>query len=230
MAIRILGICATPVKGETNTEILLKATLDAAKAEGNDVETQVIRLADLDIKSGCTHCNWCLSNQTEDKFCAIGDGMNSVVYHRIIEADALVLATPVYIGRMSWLLTAMIDRLRALSEGRYYGERGPFGGIMVDKVVAGCSVAWMRHGGVETALLNILITAAMYNWIPVTAGMGFGVGGVSAAPLGETKAVRNDKYAMTSAKKVGTALARMTRIIKAGKEMLRRSPAYVGLK
>ncbi|MFH1640253.1 MAG: flavodoxin family protein [Chloroflexota bacterium] len=230
MVVRILGICATPLKGETNTEILLQATLDAARSEGKDVATEVIRLADLNIKSGCTHCNWCLTRQTADKICAINDDMDKVVYRKIIEADALVFATPVYIGRMSWLLTAMIDRLRALLEGRYYGGWGPYGGAIADKVVTGCSVAWFRHGGVETALLNIMITAAMCGWVMVTAGMGFGVGGVSAAPPGKTGACRDDRYAMSSARSVGTALARMTRIIKAGKEVLRDAPAYVGLR
>jgi multimeric flavodoxin WrbA len=229
MAIRVLGICATPVRGETNTEILLEATLKAARAGGSDVITEIIRLADLNIESGCTHCNWCLSKQTEGRVCAINDDMTTV-YSRIMPADALVFATPVYIGRMSWLLAAMIDRLRALLEGRHYGMRGPWGGILADKVVAGCSVAWFRHGGVETSLLTILITAAMCGWIPVTAGMGFGVGGVSAAPPGHDGACRDDRYAMQSARSVGAALVRMARIIKAGKEILREAPAYVGLR
>ncbi len=230
MPIKVLGICATPVKGETNTEILLQATLAAARAEGNDIETEVVRLADLKIESGCTHCNWCLSGQTKDKICAIDDDMEPAVYHKIMQADAIVFATPVYIGRMSWLLAMVIDRLRALLEGRYYGRRGPYGGVLADKVVTGCSVAWFRHGGVETSLLSIMITAAICGWIPVTAGMGFGVGGVSASPQGQTGACKDDKYAMASAQNVGAALARMARIIKAGKEVLREAPAYISLK
>jgi len=226
MTIKVLGIVATPVKGDTNTEILCQAVLDAAMAQGDDVQIEVIRLSEMNLKAGCTHCNWCLERQTPERHCAIDDDMK-IIYPKLIETDTLVLASPVYIGRMSWLLAEFIDRLRALGEGRYYGIRGPYGGAMADKVMTSCAVAWVRHGGVETALLSMQWLANILGGVYISGGFGHGVGGVSAAPLGHYGAVKDDKLAMASARAVGKEIVRMTRIIKAGKDALRLVPAYV---
>ncbi|RLI05118.1 hypothetical protein DRO26_03135 [Candidatus Bathyarchaeota archaeon] len=231
MGIKIFGICGTPVKGETNTEVLLKAVLNSAveagKRYGEKVETDFVRLADLKITSGCTHCNWCLQLQTADRFCSIKDDMEKI-YPKIVEADGLVFATPVYISSISWLFAAFVHRLRALAEGRYYGVRGPYGGILKDKVVVGCSVAWVRHGGVETTLINILQICGILGFIPILSpGFGYGVGGVSAAPLDKLFGVKDDRIAMASAANYGSEMVRLIRIIKAGKQALREMPAYI---
>jgi multimeric flavodoxin WrbA len=226
MALKVLGVVTTPVKGETNTEFLCQAVLDGAKAEGEDVETELIRLADVKIVSGCDQCNWCLLRQTPERFCSKNDDME-MIYPKLIEADAWVIATPVYIGRMCWLTAAFIDRLRALAEGRYYGLRGPLGGVMFNQVVTSASVAWVRHGGVETAQISVMFAAGIYGWLYVTAGFGFGAGGVSAAPLGEYGAVRKDRFAMRNARDTGARLVQVARIVKAGKQALRYVPAYV---
>ena len=227
MAIKVLGICSTPVKGETNTEILLKATLDGAGQQADDVETEVIRLGEKKIQSGCIHCNWCLQRQTADKFCALNDDMSAEIYSKVLDADALVLATPVYIGRLSWLAASFLDRLRALIEGRYYGLRGPFGGALKEKVFGCCSVAWVRNGGVESAQLSMIQGALIFNMVVVSGGFVFGAGGVSAAPLGHTGAVRDDEIAMSTAQTLGKRIVEVTRTLKAGREALRYMPAYI---
>jgi len=226
MVIKVLGICGTPVKGETNTEILLQATLDAARGQGDDVQTDMVLLADKKITTGCDHCNWCLQLQTADKFCAKNDDM-AEIYPKVVEADVLILATPVYIGRLSWLAASFVDRLRALAEGRYYGIRGPLGGILKEKLFGGCSVAWLRHGGVEGAQLSMIQGALVVDMIVVSGGFQFGAGGVSAAPLGQTGAVRNDRFAMASAQSLASRLVEVSRLLKAGREALRYMPAYI---
>ena len=226
MLIKVLGICGTPVKGETNTEILLRATLDAARGQGDDVQTDMVLLADKKITTGCDHCNWCLQLQTADKFCAKNDDMNEI-YPKVVEADVLILATPVYIGRLSWLAASFVDRLRALAEGRYYGIRGPLGGILKEKLFGCCSVAWLRHGGVEGAQLSMIQGALVVDMIVVSGGFQFGAGGVSAAPLGQTGAVKNDRFAMASAQSLASRLVEVSRLLKAGREALRYMPAYI---
>ena len=222
MSIKVLGLCATPVKGEkTNTEVLLDAILDTAKARSEEVVVEKILLAEKKIISGCDHCNFCLKRQTADKFCAKMDDMNEI-FPKIIETDALVLATPVYFGRLSWLMAQVIDRLRALAEGKYYGIRGPMGGVMQDKVFGCASVSWLKHAGVETAQLSMLSLPLFFGMIPVSGGGGYGVGGNSASPIGETLGIKKDKYAMTAAQKMGARLVEMAQIVKAGKEALRK--------
>jgi len=227
MAIKVLGICATPVKGETNTEILLQATLDATRQGADDVETELVCLGEKKIQSGCVHCNWCLQRQTADKFCAFNDDMSNEIYSKVVDADALIVATPVYIARLSWLAASFMDRLRALAEGRYYGIRGPLGGVLKEKVFGACSVAWIRHAGVETAQLSLIQGAFIFDMIVVSGGFQYGAGGVSAAPLGQTGAVRNDRFGIGTAQILGRRVIEVTRTLKAGREALRYIPAYI---
>ncbi|MBI4595959.1 MAG: flavodoxin family protein [Candidatus Tectomicrobia bacterium] len=221
MSIRVLGICATPVKGETtNTESLLDAILDAAKARGEDIEVEKILLSEKKIVSGCDHCNFCLRRQTADKYCSKNDDMNEI-YPKLKETDALILATPVYFGRLSWLMAQFIDRLRCFGEGKYYGIRGPIGGILKDKVFGCASVSWVRHAGIETAQLSMLSLPIFFGMIPVSGGGGYGVGGVSASPLGEKVAIKKDVFALNAAQRMGARVVEMAQIVKAGKEAIR---------
>lgn len=112
MEIRVVGVCGTPVrrkmaKGPTNTEVLLTAVMDSAKEQGN-VHTDILWLAEDGFSQGCDHDNWCLLKQTEDKICAKNNVMTNKYYAKVRDCDALIIATPVYIGRMS-------------STRRYYG-------------------------------------------------------------------------------------------------------------
>ncbi len=106
--IKILGICGSPVK-EGNTVTLLKDCL--SHIENHDsVETEIITLADKRF-DGCKHCNWCVKNQSEGRFCVQEDDMN-IIYPHFLEAQGILLATPVHFGRLSGLMANMIDRLR----------------------------------------------------------------------------------------------------------------------
>lgn len=238
MEIRVLGVCGTPVKrkvakGPTNTEVLLAKVMESAQAQGSDVITDSIFLGEDDFKEGCDHDNWCLLKQTEDKFCSKNDIMSREYYAKIRDCNALVIATPVYIGRMSWTVAAFIDRFRGLAEGKQYGFRGPNGSNLKDKVLGVASVAWYRHGGVETALWTTLYcTSGIFGMIPVTAGpsskatgFGYGAGGMSIGGMEDLANVQNDEYAMLTAVNLGKRVVDMARIIKAGKAALAKGSA-----
>lgn len=233
MEIKVLGVCGTPVrrrvaKGPTNTEVLLNAILASTREQGSDVTTDAIYLGEDGFKEGCDQDNWCLLKQTKDKFCSKNDIMTKEYYAKVRDCDALVISTPVYIGRMSWLTAAFIDRLRALAEGKYYGFRVREGSNLKDKVLGVGAVAWYRHGGVESAILTTLyLTAGIFGMIPVTAGpssratgFGYGASGVSTGGMNELANVKNDEYAMLCAKNLGRRVVEMARIVKAGKAAL----------
>jgi len=99
MPITVLGICGSPVKGG-NTEAFLNEALKAAAALPG-VTTRLIRLADKNI-GDCTHCNWCVTRQTADRYCQVKDDM-STIYPELINADVIMMATPVYFARLSRL-------------------------------------------------------------------------------------------------------------------------------
>lgn len=97
----VLGIAGSPRRGG-NTELLLDAALDGARREGAEVRKVV--LTDL-VFSGCTSCDGCRDGQR----CVLDDDLQEV-YGLIDEADAIVLASPIYFEGLSSQMKAMIDR------------------------------------------------------------------------------------------------------------------------
>lgn len=215
----ILGICGTPVKKETNTGYLIEMIMNGCAKQGDDVETEIIRLADKTILGGCNHCNWCLKKQTPERICIKDDDWTNEIAPKVAKADALVWATPVYLMGMSWLMASYLHRHRAFLEGSYYGLRGQKKNVVHNhKPVLSAAVAWVTHGGVETTLQLLIETAISLGMIPVAGVLSLGVGGTSQAPLGEFGGVRKDANALSDAQYGAARLVEITRIIKAGKE------------
>jgi len=211
--IRILGIAGSPVK-EGNTEALLKETLRALASDPG-IETRVLNLSGLEI-AGCRHCNWCIKNQTPDKFCSIADGMEEI-YPALLKADAIILATPVHIGRMSGLMANLIDRMRVFVYGNLHR------GKLTDKVGAALVVGFLRHGGLETTLSLLNSTFAVFGMISVGRG---GMVLTSVEGKGKvTKGVRHmaleDGLGVLTAKEAVQRAAELAKIIQAGKKALR---------
>ena len=154
--IKILGICASPIK-KGNAELFLDTALKAAETMG-DVETEAINIRSLKIKSGCIHCHWCEDKQQADlPPCVIKDDMVEV-WPKIIEADGFLFASPVYGSNPSWLYNMFMDRWRCLAHSNY------FQGALDNKVVGNLAVLWFRESGAETCLLSMM-------WRVVTMGM-----------------------------------------------------------
>lgn len=216
MQIKVLGICGSPVKGG-NTEVFLGECLKATEAEG-DVKTKLISLVGKDIKD-CRHCNWCWKKQEESKFCVQQDDMQEI-YSAMLEADAVLLASPAYIGRLTGYMACMADRLRAFIFGNvYHGRlRNKVGGVL--------AVAWGRNSGLETTLLSLMSAIFILEMIPVVPlhgpGSIFGAAGVSSEG-GTGKFNREDKlgvlkdeYGLAGARGLGKRLVEVTRLLKAG--------------
>ncbi len=112
---KAVGIVGSPRKNG-NTEILTQHTLKAIAEEGLD--TELIRLAGLDIRP----CNACMACRDEEEKCSIDDDLWPV-YTRMKEADAIILASPVYYGSATALLKALMER-----SGYIGGHRRVFAG------------------------------------------------------------------------------------------------------
>jgi len=217
MSIRILGVCGSPVKGG-NTEVFLSEALKTAEGLG-DVATELVRLIEKRI-GDCRHCNWCLSKQAEGTFCCIKDDMLEM-YPKIIEADALLVATPTYAGRLSGYSAVFMDRFRALVLGKRYR------GVLRNKVGAAMTVSWMRNAGPETALFSVATSYLMWGMVLASPGEGgceFGAVGVSSdggsgrfVPE-EKLGVLKDKLGMDSARALARRTVELARIVKSGQE------------
>jgi multimeric flavodoxin WrbA len=107
---KVLGIAGSP-RRNGNTELLLKELLNGAEASGLKVE--LIILSELSI-SPCTSCDSC----QKDGQCVINDDMQ-LMYGKLLEADYVVFASPVYFKGVSAQMKALIDRCQALWSRKY---------------------------------------------------------------------------------------------------------------
>ena len=99
---KVLILSGSPRKGG-NSDILCDQFAKGAKEAGNQVE--VVRVADKKI-APCRACYYCRSHGGE---CVIKDDMAEVL-QKMIDADVLVLASPVYFYSIDAQLKAAIDR------------------------------------------------------------------------------------------------------------------------
>ena len=107
---KVLGLFGSPRRGG-NTEILLEEALKGAEAEGAGVER--IYLTDFTI-TPCKECHGC--DQTGN--CVILDDMEKV-YPKLLEADIIILASPIFFYGVTAWAKALIDRCQALWARKY---------------------------------------------------------------------------------------------------------------
>ncbi len=101
----MVGILGSPRRGG-NSEILLDQCLKGAREKGATTIKLVLR--DLKI-APCQGCNQCLT--TGD--CMVADGMREV-HKALLQADAVVVASPIYFSGMTGQTKCMIDRCQCL--------------------------------------------------------------------------------------------------------------------
>jgi len=119
--LKAIGIVGSPRKGG-NTEILTAHCLKAIAEEG--LETELAPLAGLDIK-GCNACGYCY----EHDGCSIEDDLQPV-FARMIKADAIIVASPVYYGSATSLIKGFLERAGYMAR-RAGGLAGKVGGPLV---------------------------------------------------------------------------------------------------
>lgn len=183
---KILGIVCSPRVGG-NTEILVKEALESAKENGVDVE--LLTLSNKEIKP-CDHCRTCY----ETGECCIEDDMNEI-YLKLLEADGIILGSPVYFWSVSAQAKLFIDRTYAL---RYPTHRlkGKVGGAIA---VAG------RRGQIEALTL---INNFFLGQDAIPAGLGVDGRGSKEGD------VREDDRAMARAKKLGEKMMKLISMLK----------------
>ena len=102
MSKKILLVSASPRKGG-NSDLLCDEFMRGATEAGHEVEK--IRLSEQHINY-CTGCCACIGNQGA---CVQKDDMNAI-FKKILAADVMVLATPVYFHAMNGQMKTFIDR------------------------------------------------------------------------------------------------------------------------
>ncbi|MDD5186790.1 MAG: flavodoxin family protein [Methanoregula sp.] len=101
MAVTVLGISGSPHR-HGNTETLLDSFLDGARAAGATVEKVVLR--DLDYLP-CMGCNSCHKTGS----CIVHDDAITL-FDKILAADCIAVASPIYSMGITAELKGLIDR------------------------------------------------------------------------------------------------------------------------
>jgi multimeric flavodoxin WrbA len=222
----ILGISASPRHG--NTEALVKeALMGAAEVEG--VQTKFIGLAGRQINpcKGCVNiCHPAITEAKPEKIvdrpwhlCPQKDVMHEV-WDALVEADGIILGTPVYYGEVSAQLKAIMDRCTSLARIMADGTIKP---ELKYKVGGAIAVAGCRNGGQERALTTIVHFFMFQQMFPVglpeVEDQAWGVAGCGNNP-GD---VLKDKWAswfgkevnsVNNARKLGKSVVTVAREIK----------------
>lgn len=107
---KVLGIFGSPRRGG-NTDLLLEETLKGAQSQGAEVER--IYLTDFSI-TPCRECHGC----DETGQCVIKDDMQKI-YPKLLEADIIILSSPIFFYGMTAWAKALIDRSQALWARKY---------------------------------------------------------------------------------------------------------------
>ncbi|MCX5645081.1 MAG: flavodoxin family protein [Phycisphaerae bacterium] len=105
MAVKVLGISTSP-RREGNSDLLLRKALGGAQQAG--AATEHLRLCDYRIE-GCHECYDC--SQTGD--CSTRDDYQAIL-DKMLDADRLVFATPVFFMTVSAQAKLLIDRGQCL--------------------------------------------------------------------------------------------------------------------
>lgn len=218
--IKIVGICGSRVKSG-NMEALLEEALSwATRHDG--VETEHITLHDKAI-NGCNHCNWCVAKQSDGRFCVQEDDMGPI-YPKLLEADGIILASPVHFGRLSGHLANMTDRMRVFVHGKVYAKR------LKNKIGGSLAVSFYREGGIETTLFSISgVFHALEMIVATTPLCHLGAGAVTSRDgTGRFEKqprhmVLEDEFGIQSARTLAERMVELARIVKAGEESLKLS-------
>ncbi|MDD5748958.1 MAG: flavodoxin family protein [Actinomycetota bacterium] len=204
-----MAVCGSPVRNGN-----VAAFLDAALSEYDskpDVEISRFDLVELKVNQ-CRHCNWCVRNQVDGKFCAQNDDMGAI-YPHLLDCSGIIVASPVHFGRLSSATSCFIDRLRVFVHGNITR------GAMRNKVGGAMAVSWFRNAGIEMTLMNVV--SAFFSLGMIVASPDIGVWGAGALSSvdgtgrkGETKTlVLEDRFGIASARALAVRVYELASIL-----------------
>ncbi len=184
--VKILGIVGSPRKGG-NTEILVKAALEAAKSQGAEID--ILSLGEKKV-APCDGCGAC----AKTKKCKIKDDFPEV-FDRMALADAIILASPSYFESVTPQMKALIDR------AGFYNNRAT-GRHAFDGKIGGAIAVAYRTGLATTWSQMLIFILAQRMIVP-------GIASFPNAVASEAGDVLKDKEGMDKARELGEAMAKL---------------------
>jgi multimeric flavodoxin WrbA len=146
MTVRLLGLDCSP-RDNSNSGIMLDTAFQKLDVTyPGQAEHEIVHLRDLHIEP-CKACNVCGKTKDTGRFipCVrVDEDDVQTVLDKMVAADGLLVATPVYFGLPSDLFSRFIMRTRPLRHQDFKLANRPVG-VMAS--------AGRRSGGAETAIL-----------------------------------------------------------------------------
>ncbi|MCC0636345.1 MULTISPECIES: flavodoxin family protein [unclassified Clostridioides] len=199
---KILGICGSPRKGATEYAVL-EALKEAETIPGIETEYWSVRGKKI---SPCVHCDACIRKET---MCIIKDDIQELE-QKILEADGIIVGSPVYDMNITAQLTAVFNRLRPM----YLVHPGK----LQNKVGAAITTGGTRYGGQELTKLPIINFFLMHEML-VSGGLGgCYIGGTIWSKDGKAKGAQEDETGMDTVKRLGKGAAEAVMVSKFGLE------------
>jgi multimeric flavodoxin WrbA len=195
---KIIGINCSPRKGQT-TQKGLETCLDAARKESDRIKTEIIELADLDIR-GCLDCGYCkkqLKCKQEDDFNSLIPALSDK------EVAGIIIGTPVYLGTMTSQCKAFLDRSILF-------RRNDF--IFRNKVGAVLAVGGVRNGGQELTIQAVQAALLCHDMVCVSDGFNtchFGATLFSGGQGG----LEADAFGLKTAQNLGQRVAQLAMLL-----------------
>ena len=129
---KVIAFNGSPRK-KWNTATLLEKALEGAASQG--AETELIHLYEIDFK-GCISCFACKTKGGKSYGkCAVKDDLRPIL-KKVLQADAIVLGSPIYFGTVSGEMRSFMERL--LFPYRPYADpRDPRQSLFPQKIPTG---------------------------------------------------------------------------------------------
>ena len=191
---KAIAICGSP-REKGNTEYYLRTVLSELEQKG--IETEFIPMLDKTVKP-CRGCYGCLTA----KKCVQDDDFEAI-FQKMEQADIIVIGSPVYVGKPTSLLQALLERVTfsARASGR----------MLSGKVGAPLTVA--RRAGQVYAFGELLLWYFINDMvIPGSMYWNVAVAGAKGAKDADKDLEGIDimKYTAANLAKVATALQNQT--------------------
>jgi len=197
---KIIGINCSPRKGQT-TQKGLEICLDAASKESDRIKTEIIELADLDIR-GCSDCGYCkkqLKCKQEDDFNSLIPALSDE------EIAGIIIGTPVYLGTMTSQCKAFLDRSVLFRRNGF---------IFRNKVGAVLTVGGVRNGGQELTIQAVQAALMCHDMVCVSDGFNTCHFGATLFSGGEGEGgIEADEFGIQTATNLGRRVAQLVMLL-----------------
>ena len=105
-------VISTSLRAGSNSDLLAEKFAEGAKASGNEVQKISLRGKEIKFCVGCLSCQ-------HTGFCVIKDDVPAIM-EKVLKADVVCWATPIYYYEMSGQMKTLIDRMNAMYAKDYH--------------------------------------------------------------------------------------------------------------